>query len=240
MADGFSAGLTPQALMTSRATKLRLVIFDCDGVLVDSEGIANRIIARELSALGWLVTPSDAEQLFLGMTLPDMLPMIEAKIGRKVPEGWRDYIRAMFIEVLGHEVTAIDGATEALDGVTALGLPWRIASNSSHEEMRVKFARIGLTERVAGRTHSHRDVGRGKPAPDLFLATAAAQGVTPAECVVIEDSTTGARAAAAAGMDCLAYVPHGDGAALRAAGAIPFRSMYDLPALIGLAARGTE
>jgi beta-phosphoglucomutase-like phosphatase (HAD superfamily) len=137
-------------------------------------------------------------------------------------------------------VTAIDGAIEALDGVSALGLPWRIASNSSHEEMRVKFARIGLTERAAGRTHSHRDVGRGKPAPDLFLATAAAQGVLPAECVVIEDSTTGARAAAAAGMDCLAYVPHGDGAILRAVGAVPFRSMYNLPTLVGLAARGTE
>lgn len=224
--------------MSSRATQLRLVIFDCDGVLVDSESIANRLIARELSDLGWPMMPAEADKLFLGMTLPDMMPMIEAQIGRKLPEGWRDRIRALFIDVLGHEVTAIDGAVQALDGVSAMGLPWRIASNSSHEEMRVKFARIGLTERVANRTHSHRDVGRGKPAPDLFLATAAAQGVCPAECVVIEDSTTGARAAAAAGMDCLAYVPHGDGLALRAVGAIPFRSMYDLPALIRLAPRG--
>jgi beta-phosphoglucomutase-like phosphatase (HAD superfamily) len=230
--------MTPEAFLSGRKHPLRLVIFDCDGVIVDSESIANRIIAQEMTALGWEITAAEADRLFLGMTLPDMMPIIERQIGRKLPEGWRDRIRAEFITVLGDEVTPIDGAVGALDGVSALGLPWRVASNSSHEEMRVKFARIGVSERVAGRIHSHRDVGHGKPAPDLFLATAAAEGVPPSECVVIEDSLTGARAAAAAGMDCLAYVPHGDGAALRAVGAIPFRSMYDLPALIGLAPRG--
>lgn len=230
--------MTPQNLLTGRSAQLRLVIFDCDGVLVDSEGIANRIISRELTAIGWPMSPQEADRLFLGMTLPDMTPLIEAHTGRVVPEGWRQHIRAAFIDVLGDEVTAIAGAVEALDGVTALGLPWRIASNSSHEEMRVKFARIGITEKAAGRSHSHRDVARGKPAPDLFLATAAAEGVLPSECVVIEDSTTGARAAAAAGMDCLGYVPHGDGANMRAVGAIPFRSMYDLAGLISLAPRG--
>ncbi len=230
--------MTPETLMAGRGTPLRLVIFDCDGVLVDSEGIANHIIARELTAMGWPMSPAEADHLFLGMTLPDMTPIIEAKTGRRLTDAWRQHIRAEFISVLADEVTAIDGAVAALDGVSALGLPWRIASNSSHEEMKVKFARIGITDRAAGRTHSHRDVARGKPAPDLFLATAAAEGVLPAECVVIEDSTTGARAAAAAGMDCLAYVPHGEGAALRAVGAIPFRSMYDLPGLISLALRG--
>jgi HAD superfamily hydrolase (TIGR01509 family) len=230
--------MTPEYLLARRSTNLRLVIFDCDGVLVDSEGIANRIIARELTAMGWTMSQQEADHLFLGMTLPDMTPIIEAKTGRTLSEEWRQHIRSEFIDVLGHEVTAIDGAVEALDGVSALGLPWRIASNSSHEEMRVKFARIGITDKVAGRTHSHRDVKQGKPAPDLFLATAAAQGVSPAECVVIEDSPTGARAAAAAGMDCLGYVPHGEGANLRAVGAIPFRSMYDLPGLISLAPRG--
>ena len=230
--------MNPGEMLIGRRAQLRLVIFDCDGVLVDSEGIANRIIARELTAIGWTMSPQEADHLFLGMTLPDMTPIIEAKTGRKLSEEWRHHIRSQFIDVLGHEVTAIDGAVAALDGVSALGLPWRIASNSSHEEMRVKFARIGITEKVAGRTHSHRDVQRGKPAPDLFLATAAAEGVLPGECVVIEDSTTGAKAAAAAGMDCLGYVPHGEGVNLRAVGAIPFRSMYDLPGLISLAPRG--
>lgn len=230
--------MTPETMLAGRTAPLRLVIFDCDGVLVDSESIANRIIAAELSAIGWPMTPPEADHLFLGMTLPDMMPIIEAHTGKPLPDGWRDRIRAEFIDVLGQEVTAIEGAVAALDGVTALGLAWRIASNSSHEEMRVKFARIGITDKVAGRTHSHRDVQRGKPAPDLFLATAAAEGVPPSACVVIEDSTTGARAAAAAGMDCLGYAPYGDGAALRTVGAIPFRSMYDLARLISLAPRG--
>ena len=228
--------MTPERLLSARTTPLRLVIFDCDGVLVDSEGISNRIIATELTALGWPMTPAEAERNFLGMTLPDMTPLIEAQIGRALPPTWRQTVRDAFLVQLA-DVAAIDGALAALDGVTALGLPWRVASNSSHEEMAVKFGSLGLSARMQGRLHSHRDVGIGKPAPDLFLATAAAEGVTPDACVVIEDSTTGARAAAAAGMDCLGYAAHGDGAELRAVGAIPFRSMYELPHLISLAPR---
>jgi beta-phosphoglucomutase-like phosphatase (HAD superfamily) len=122
-----------------------------------------------------------------------------------------------------------------LQGITALGLPWRVASNSSHEEMAVKFGRLNITEMVAGRLHSYHDVARAKPAPDLFLAAAAAEGVAPENCVVIEDSVPGATAASAAGMDCLGYAPHSDGAALRAVGAVPFASMFDLPGLIAAA-----
>lgn len=229
--------MTPHTLLAGRTAPLRLVIFDCDGVIVDSEGIANRIISEELTKLGWVLSQSDADQMFLGMTFTDMTPIIETNIGKKLPDGWADYIRATFVTVLSQEVTAIDGAVAAIDAVSVMGLKWRIASNSSHEEMVVKFARIGITARVKGRVHSHRDVARGKPAPDLFLATAAAEGVLPSECIVIEDSTTGARAAAAAGMDCLGYAPHNDGASLRQVGAIPFRSMFDLPALLRLAPR---
>jgi beta-phosphoglucomutase-like phosphatase (HAD superfamily) len=118
-----------------------------------------------------------------------------------------------------------------------MGVRWRVASNSSHAEMEAKFARLGLSALVAGRVHSHTDVARGKPAPDLFLAAAAAEGVDATECLVIEDSLPGVRAAVAAGMDCLAYAPHSDGALLRAAGAVPFRAMADLPRLIETAWR---
>jgi beta-phosphoglucomutase-like phosphatase (HAD superfamily) len=103
--------------------------------------------------------------------------------------------------------------------------------------MVAKFTCIGLAAAVSGRVHSHRDVARGKPAPDLFLAAATAEGVAPCECVVVEDSLPGARAAAAAGMDCLAYAPNSDGAALRAVGAVPFQSMFELPALLAAAPR---
>ncbi|MBN8892647.1 MAG: hypothetical protein BGP12_10825 [Rhodospirillales bacterium 70-18] len=224
--------------MRRRAAPLRLVIFDCDGVLVDSEPVANRVVARDLAELGWVMTPELANDTFLGMTLTDMQPVIEARLGRAVPEGWKQGLMRRLVEAMAIEARAIPGAVEALHGVRALGLPWRIASNSSHEEMRVKFRCIGIATLVEGRVHSHRDVGRGKPAPDLFLATAAAEGVAPADCVVIEDSLTGARAAAAAGMDCLGYAPHADGAALRAVGAVPFGSMFDVPALVALGRGG--
>jgi len=222
----------PFDLMRRRRAPLRLVIYDCDGVLVDSEPVANRVVAAELTALGWAMTAAEADGHFLGLTFTDMQPLIEQRLGRALSAAWKDMLVQRVIEAMALEATAIPGAVEALRHTTLLELPWRIASNSSHEEMQVKFARLGILEMVAGRVHSHRDVARGKPAPDLFLAAATVQGVTPAECVVIEDSVPGATAAAAAGMDCLGYSPHHDGARLRAVGAVPFHSMFDLPALL--------
>ena len=227
--------MTPLEMMQGRSAKLRLVLFDCDGVIVDSEPISNRITATACTELGWAMTAREADDHFLGLSLADMIPVIEARIGRPVPADWRGEIMRRLIDALRFEATPIAGAIEALRATSALGLPWRVASNSSHEEMRVKFERIGISDLVAGRTHSHRDVARGKPAPDLFLAAAAAEGVDPTACVVIEDSQPGVRAAIAAGMDCLAYAPHTDGAAVRALGAVPFRSMGELAGLFAVA-----
>jgi HAD superfamily hydrolase (TIGR01509 family) len=231
--------MTPGEMIGRRAAPLRLVIFDCDGVIVDSEPVSNRLVAEELSGLGWAMTAAEADRHFLGMTFSDMVPVIEARLGQPLPPGWKPGFVQRLIGVLAQEVTPIPGAVEALLAVNTLGLPWRVASNSSHEEMRAKFARIGITDLVAGRVHSHRDVARGKPAPDLFLAAAAAEGAAPGECLVIEDSLPGARAAAAAGMDCLGFAPATDGAALRGVGAVPFHSMFDLPGLIAAAWRLT-
>lgn len=227
----------PLDFMRRRRAPLRLVIFDCDGVLVDSEPVANRVVAEELTALGWAMTAAESDQHFLGLTFTDMQPIIERRLGRPLAEDWKQSLVQKVIDAMASEVTAIAGAVEALHATTALGLPWRVASNSSHEEMHVKFGRLGIRDIVAGRVHSHRDVGRGKPAPDLFLAAAAAQGVPPAQCLVIEDSVPGATAARAAGMDCLGYAPHHDGTRLAAVGAVPFRSMFDLP---GYLAAGKE
>lgn len=227
----------PIDFMRRRAVPLRLVIFDCDGVLVDSEPVANRVVAEELTALGWTMTTHEADGHFLGLTFTDMQPIIERRIARPLSAEWKQALVQKVIDAMAEGVGPIAGAVEALHATTALGLPWRIASNSSHEEMHVKFGRLGIRDLVAGRVHSHRDVARGKPAPDLFLATAAAQGVAPEHCVVIEDSVPGATAAAAAGMPCLGYAPHHDGSRLGAVGAVPFRSMFDLP---GYLAAGKE
>lgn len=210
-----------------------LIIFDCDGVLIDSEPVVNRIVATEPTRLGWPISPEECCQRFLGLDLGAMIPLIEAVLGRPLPLTWRDSITTEIIATLRTEAPMVPGARTALDGVTALGIPWRIASNSSHEEMAAKFAVNGILHLTAGRTHSFRDVPRGKPAPDLFLAAAAAEGVAPPDCLVIEDSVPGVTGAIAAGMTCLGYSPHGDGLALAAAGAIPFHDMASLPDLIG-------
>ncbi len=211
---------------------LRLVIFDCDGVLVDSEGPSNRVVAEEITALGWPMTTEESCALFIGLRLSDIPAVIEPHIGRPVPPGWVDGLRDRMITVLTSEVEAMPGAHDALRATTALGLPYRIASNSSHEEMAVKFQRVAMVELVAGRMHSARDVARGKPAPDVFLHAAAAAGVPPAACLVVEDSVPGAQAARAAGMACIGLAPHGDDPALREAGAVLIRSFSELPALL--------
>lgn len=201
-----------------------LIIFDCDGVLIDSEGVASTVIARELTTLGWAMDAQDSMDLFIGMSITDMEPIIEARLGHKLPPGWRPALAQKLVDALGTQSKLIPGAAELLAEVTAMGINWRIASNSSDEEMAVKFARTGLTELTQGRAHSASSViargGRAKPAPDVFLAAAASADVAPERCIVLEDSALGVTGAVAAGMTCYGYAPHGGDAALRAAGAV--------------------
>ena len=224
------------AFLRARRRPLELVIFFCDGVLIDSEGLCNRVVADILTNAGWAMSAVECEHLFVGMSFYTMQPVIEARIGRALGDTWVDDVVAVVTEAMAREVEPMPGGVEALRATTELGLPWRIASNSSHLEMSAKFGRCGWSDLVAGRLHSAVDAiavgGAGKPAPDVFLAAAAAEAVAPPHCLVIEDSVHGVVAARAAGMDCLALVPRGDGDSLRAAGAIPFRSMHDLPDLL--------
>jgi HAD superfamily hydrolase (TIGR01509 family) len=228
-----------QALRTRRAP-LRLVIFDCDGVLVDSEPVVNRVIAAELTCLGWPMTGEECQQRFLGLNLKTMMPLIEAELRRPLSARWESDLEVRLVAALAEEVELMPGASAALTETTRLGLPWRIASNSSHAELRAKFGRNGLLDFVAGRLHSHHDVALGKPAPDLFLAAAVAERVAPECCVVIEDSVPGVRAAMAARMTCLGFCPADDGMRLQAEGAAPFHSLHDLPVLLRAAVEGSE
>ena len=210
-----------------------LIIFDCDGVLIDSEGVAASVIAADLSALGWSMTPSQSMDIFLGMSIMDMEPMIEVRLGRRLPGGWRGRLAEKLVVALGTESRLIPGAREMLLRVNELGIPWRVASNSSDEEMAVKFSRTGLAELTAGRIHAAATIvangGRAKPAPDVFLAAALAEEISPENCIVLEDSPLGVTGAVAAGMTCYGFAPHGDGAALFRAGARDvFRHLHDL------------
>lgn len=213
-----------------------LIIFDCDGVLIDSEALCDRVISACLAEQGWPLSPADCHRLFLGLTFPDIQLAAEAHLRRPLGARWVDEVVRRVTQVMADEAEPIPGAREALEATAALGLPFRIASNSSRPEMAAKFARAGLSGLVEGRIHSAYDLiargKRGKPDPDLFLEAAAAESVSPDACVVIEDSLAGVQAAVAAGMTCLGFSPDGDGARLRQAGALPFASMFELPDLL--------
>jgi HAD superfamily hydrolase (TIGR01509 family) len=215
---------------------LGLVIFDCDGVLIDSEALCDRVISAELTQQGWLLSPAECHRQFLGVTFASIQRVAEAQLHRPLGAGWVDHLVRRVVAVMAAEVEPIPGARAAIEATTALGLPFRIASNSSHAEMAAKFARAGLADLVQGRIHSAYDMvaqgKRGKPDPDLFLAAAAAEQVPPDGCLVIEDSLVGVTAAVAAGMTCLGFSPDTDGTELRQAGAIPFASMFALPDLL--------
>ena len=216
--------------------RVGLVIFDCDGVLIDSEGVASRVTAETLTALGWAMTPAEAEARFLGMSIADMRPLVEARVGG-LPAAFAADLAQRLADRLAIDAVTIPGARALLEATGALGIPWRIASNSGHAELAAKFARTGLAGLVAGRVHSADDViargGRGKPAPDLFRAAAASAGVAAERALVLEDSVPGVTGAVAARMTCLGFAPHGNGAALIAAGAAGLlRRLDELPPLL--------
>jgi HAD superfamily hydrolase (TIGR01509 family) len=213
-----------------------LVIFDCDGVLIDSEALCDRVVSADLIRQGWHLTPTDCHRLFLGLTFPDIQKAAETHLRRPLGPNWVSQVVRRVTDVMAAEAEPIPGAREALQATAALGLPYRIASNSSRPEMAAKFARAGFSTLVENRIHSAYDLiaqgKRGKPDPDLFLQAAAAENVPPGACLVIEDSLAGVQAAISAGMTCLGFSPENDGAHLRRAGALPFTSMFALPDLL--------
>ena len=233
--------LTAREVLARRDQPIDLIIFDCDGVLIDSEGVASIVLSRELQRVGWMISPEECEAVFLGTSLRDIIAKAEAATGRRMPEDFGARFSSAIMVALAEDVAAIPGAAEALEQLTEAGMPWRVASNSSHDEMAVKFGRTGMVALVGGRQHSAEDMMKlglnGKPDPHLFLAAAAAAGVAPDRCVVIEDSIPGSRAARLAGMTCLGFSPHASGIELATEGAGIFKDMAELPALLGIEKR---
>lgn len=182
---------------------LKLVIFDCDGVLVDSEETCCRLCAHAAREAGWDVPDHLAVQTFSGMSLATIQPMIEQKAGKNLGPDWEPAMQQRFVAAMKDGVEPMRGVHAMLDAVQKLGVPVRVASNSSCEEMDVKFAVTNLTPYFNGRIHSARDMGVPKPRPDVYLKAAEAEGVLPCECVVLEDSDPGAKAAVNAGMACV-------------------------------------
>jgi HAD superfamily hydrolase (TIGR01509 family) len=203
------------------------VIFDCDGVLVDSEPISNRVLAAMLTDLGLPTTAEESMAAHLGRAWPSVAELIEARLGRPLAEDFRPrYVEGM-LAAFERELEPVPGIVEALD---AIDNPSCVASSGAHEKMRMTLAHTGLLERFEGRIFSATEVARGKPAPDLFLHAAERMGWAPEDCVVVEDSAAGVEAARAAGMRALGYAGRTDPALL--AGSEVFTAMAELPALL--------
>ena len=180
----------------------RLVIFDCDGVLVDSEPIAVRIDVEMLAEVGVTMSEEEVIERFVGRSPEVILTETEARLGRRVPEGWFERGETRIRRAYATELRPVDGISEAL---AEIGDPVCVASSSGHESLRYKLELTGLYERFAGHIFSATEVASGKPAPDLFLHAASRMGAAPGDCVVVEDSRYGVQAARAAGMDVLGY-----------------------------------
>jgi len=203
--------------------KTRLVIFDCDGVLVDSEATANAIMAEALTAQGWPMTGDESVARFKGGHMHQVHTALEAELGRSVSRNWiSEFDAACRIGL--QNVTAIDGIFDLIARVRAAGLSMCVASQGPHEKMAVTLKSAGLDKTFAGRVFSSVDVANPKPAPDLFLHAALICGVAPERCAVIEDSATGVTAARAAGMQVV-YL-NADGEVLE--GAVTARHPRDI------------
>ncbi|MFG2636482.1 HAD family hydrolase [Streptomyces sp. NPDC048362] len=181
---------------------IELVIFDCDGVLVDTERIAVGVQVALGATLGWPLTSEEVITRFIGRSHADIGVQVAAQLGEETAAVWSKRFEELHREAVDAELAPVEGIFEALSGVT---LPTCVASSGSHDKMRHTLGRTGLYEHFAGRIFSATEVGRGKPAPDLFLHAAHRMDVDPAACVVVEDSRPGIQAARAAGMRAFGY-----------------------------------
>jgi HAD superfamily hydrolase (TIGR01509 family) len=205
------------------------VIFDCDGVLVDTELISNTVLAELLTAAGLPTTYEQCLRDYRGRSLASVMAIAGARHGAALPGDIPERYYAAAKERFARELEPIPGVTEALDRID---LPSCIASSGPHHKMEVTLRRTGLWERFEGRIFSAYEVEHGKPAPDLFLHAARAMGFDPATTAVVEDSVPGIEAARAAGMRALAYAGDADADELAAAGGELFEDMAELPALL--------
>jgi HAD superfamily hydrolase (TIGR01509 family) len=217
----------------ARSTAIKLVIFDCDGVLVDSESITNRVYAKMLNELGIPVTLDDMFEQFVGRSMNYCWDLVARMLGRPPPPHLIEEYLARTTAALQSELQAVPGIEETLDALEAIRVPYCVASSGTHEKMATTLGITGLLPRFMGRISSVTDVANAKPAPDVFLHAAGRNGVAPSACCVIEDSPTGVAAGVAAGMTVYGYCALTPELRLIEAGAHhTFSDMRRLPGLL--------
>ncbi|MFI6281954.1 HAD family hydrolase [Streptomyces sp. NPDC050988] len=186
--------------------RYELVVFDNDGVLVDSEPISNTLLAAYLTELGHPTSYEESLRDYMGSAMHRVHDLVEERTGERLPADFDDVFHARVFAAFERELEPVAGAVEVLEKLAADGVPYCLASSGSHERIRVGHRKTGLDRWFDdGRIFSSQDVGRGKPAPDLFLHAAERMGVPPEKCLVVEDSPLGVRAAVAAGMDVYGF-----------------------------------
>jgi HAD superfamily hydrolase (TIGR01509 family) len=214
---------------------LTLLIFDCDGVLVDSEIIAFDVLAQMLRSLGRPMSLDECRRRFMGRRTPDVLAEIEQELGHPIPPDTGARMKALLFDRLRRELQPVASVKEA---IARLAWPICVASSSAPERIALSLAVTGLAPLFSDHVFSAEQVAQGKPAPDLFLFAAKTMGAAPGETIVIEDSPAGVTAARRAGMGIVGFAgaSHADAeliAALRAAGAdLVLTQMADLPAAV--------
>ncbi|MGW0910112.1 HAD family hydrolase [Streptomyces sp. NPDC002853] len=209
-----------------------LVIFDNDGVLVDSEPLSNTILASYLTELGHPTTYEDSLRDYMGAAVHRVHDLVLERSGQRLPEDFDVTFHARVFTAFERELEPVAGAVDVLEKLVAGGVPYCLASSGSHERIRVGHRRTGLDRWFDDeRIFSSEDVGRGKPAPDLFLYAAERMGVAPEKCVVVEDSPLGVRAAVAAGMDVFGFTAMTPAERLSGATEL-FGDMGELPDLL--------
>lgn len=212
----------------------KLIIFDCDGVLVDSERVSNQALVDNLARHGLGLTLQRSMELFVGSTMAGVMQKATA-MGADLHAGWIDEIYSETYAALKAGVDLMPGVADLLAQLDRKQIPTCVASNGSEDKMCITLGQNGLWERFhPTAVFSAHALGVAKPDPGLFLAAASHFGVQARDCLVVEDSATGAMAAARAGMRCLGFAPEGGGDKLAAQGAEVFMALADLPALIGL------
>lgn len=211
-----------------------LVIFDCDGVLVDSEPIANRILVAALGEAGLRLSLEEVMARYVGRSMASVVVMAEAELGRPLPDGFLDRVQALTFAAFRRELRPVPGVAEAL---ATLSMPVCVASSGAPDKIALSLSLTGLDSFFHGKTFSASEVARGKPHPDLFLYAARRMAVAEEACIVIEDSLPGIEAAKAAGMRVFGFSGGGHGGEIlamlqREAGAIALTKMTDLPSFV--------
>ncbi len=213
--------------MASASPSFDLVIFDCDGVLVDSEPLSNAALAETFQAFGFPISEQTCIEQMKGHTLPYCFELAERLVGRPVPADFHAALQAETFARFRRDLQAVPGVRGLVERLQEAGIATCVASSGEHEKMAVSLGVTGLAPLFEGRIFSRTDVARGKPAPDLFLHAAARLARQPATCLVIEDSPPGVQAARAAGMRCFGYVGGSLSSPLAEHGAIEFDDMAD-------------